>query len=347
VVEPGRLPYPIALVDGPGYDGQFFFKTALDLSGAEYKDAIQYDAPSYRNQRILYPLLAWLLALGQPGLIPITLIAVNCAAMLGLWALMHTVCAKNGIDPLYSALPLLYNGLHMAVGRDLAEPMEMLLVLSVFLVVPMQKPLLLASLSALAFFTKDTTIIYILPVAVYFTIKYAPRKLPGFISFALIMGLPYVLFLAWKLYLNSYYAETDLVQGTHDFSLPFQGLVSGFALYFEQSSLMNTAAFLIAALQFAWLIWLIVLVFPHFKKAISQRFREHYAELVWALWLILSIFFSRSIFMDDWGFVRIFTAFTGISFFILYTNGQKPGRWFIVFSIVLYAIMTARLWLRA
>jgi hypothetical protein len=45
-----------------GYDGQFAYQIALrPLSAAPY-----LDVPAYRYQRILYPMLARLLALGRP-----------------------------------------------------------------------------------------------------------------------------------------------------------------------------------------------------------------------------------------------------------------------------------------
>src|SRR5512139_1594311 len=60
-----------------GYDGQFAYQIARDPLNA----ARLLDVPAYRYQRILYPLVACAVALGQGNLIPWTLIAVNWLAL--------------------------------------------------------------------------------------------------------------------------------------------------------------------------------------------------------------------------------------------------------------------------
>src|SRR5512143_1776273 len=60
-----------------GYDGQFAFQIALDPLDGWTKT----DVPAYRYQRILYPLAARILALGNADLVPWTLIVVNIGAL--------------------------------------------------------------------------------------------------------------------------------------------------------------------------------------------------------------------------------------------------------------------------
>ena len=60
-----------------GYDGQFAYFIARDLMNA----ARDLDVPAYRFQRILYPLLAWLLALRRAEWVPLTLVLVNIVAV--------------------------------------------------------------------------------------------------------------------------------------------------------------------------------------------------------------------------------------------------------------------------
>src|SRR5690606_33211595 len=57
-----------------GYDGQFTYWIALEPRPEAVGPRL--DVPAYRYQRILLPLVARLLALGLPGLIPWTLAAV-------------------------------------------------------------------------------------------------------------------------------------------------------------------------------------------------------------------------------------------------------------------------------
>jgi hypothetical protein len=66
-----------------GYDGQFAYFIAMRGLNA----VPDLDVPAYRLQRILYPLLAWLMALGHVEWVSATLVLVNVLAlMLGMGA---------------------------------------------------------------------------------------------------------------------------------------------------------------------------------------------------------------------------------------------------------------------
>src|ERR1035437_8242846 len=56
---------PIIIQKGQGYDGQFFYRYALnpfDFNKNDY--GVNVDHPPYRIQRIAYPLFAWSLSFG-------------------------------------------------------------------------------------------------------------------------------------------------------------------------------------------------------------------------------------------------------------------------------------------
>jgi hypothetical protein len=110
-------------VDGAGYDGQLYYFLALDPANARsYMDS-QFTPPAYRYTRIVYPLAARLLALGQPRLVPYALIALNWLAvgagtlLLGLWL------RRRRLTPWLALLYALCPGTFAAVGHDLAEPL--------------------------------------------------------------------------------------------------------------------------------------------------------------------------------------------------------------------------------
>jgi len=78
-VAPDRLRI---LRNSAGYDGQFYYRLAITPFTSKQTDfGIKIDAPAYRQQRIVYPLLAWLFSLGQPSIVPLSLILVNCLAL--------------------------------------------------------------------------------------------------------------------------------------------------------------------------------------------------------------------------------------------------------------------------
>src|SRR3990172_6865503 len=64
-----------------GYDGQFYYRLALDpLTIERTAHGIRLDNPPYRQQRILYPVLAWLVGRVIP--VPWAMLLVNYIAML-------------------------------------------------------------------------------------------------------------------------------------------------------------------------------------------------------------------------------------------------------------------------
>lgn len=102
-----------------GYDGQFAYYIARDPAGG-WRFC---DAPAYRYQRILYPLLAWALALGWPEVVPWTLIALNVAALAGGTYFTERLLAARGVSRWYALAYGLYGGLVAGLRLDLVEPL--------------------------------------------------------------------------------------------------------------------------------------------------------------------------------------------------------------------------------
>src|ERR1700681_870422 len=72
-----QLPRGLLLVPSAGYDGQFYYRLALDpFNWHATAFGISMDQ-SYRYTRIGYPILAWLVSLGQHRLVPLALVAIN------------------------------------------------------------------------------------------------------------------------------------------------------------------------------------------------------------------------------------------------------------------------------
>jgi hypothetical protein len=124
-------PDPGAHYTTVGYDGQFCYYIALDPVNAP----AYIDVPAYRYTRILYPMTARLLALGQPALIPYTLILVNWLAIgggtlaLAAWLRRKGAGASAaGASPWFALAFGLYPGLFISLQRDLNEPLAYALV---------------------------------------------------------------------------------------------------------------------------------------------------------------------------------------------------------------------------
>lgn len=114
-----------------GYDGQFVYQVAL-----RPREAVAHlDVPAYRYQRILYPLLARWLALGQPALIPWALPLINLAALGIGTGLAGRLLECSETSPWF-ALPVgLFAGQLLALRVDLPEPLALALALGGMLII--------------------------------------------------------------------------------------------------------------------------------------------------------------------------------------------------------------------
>jgi hypothetical protein len=110
--------------NGTGYDGQFYYYEAVDFRHARF----YMDDPAYRYSRVLYPVAARVLAAGQAGAVPVTLILVNWLAIGGGTLALAVWLRRRGSSPWAAALFGIYPGLLLAVQRDLTEPLAYALV---------------------------------------------------------------------------------------------------------------------------------------------------------------------------------------------------------------------------
>jgi len=82
---PRQIPRGVPVTTGNGYDGEFYYRLALDPADlAHTAFGIRLDS-FLRLKRIGYPALAWLASAGHASAVPVALVAVNVAglALLG------------------------------------------------------------------------------------------------------------------------------------------------------------------------------------------------------------------------------------------------------------------------
>jgi hypothetical protein len=157
LAEIGAVTAEGAIVNSSGYDGQFAFFIAMDPNPANLMDKL--DVPSYRYQRILYPVIARLVGLGNPDLIAWSLLVVNLLAHgVGTWAVARLL----GEHAIYAAAYALWVGLIAPIGLDLTEPLAYMLVALSWLARRNERPYLSGGLLTLAFFAKETTLVFAL-----------------------------------------------------------------------------------------------------------------------------------------------------------------------------------------
>ncbi|HEX6642078.1 MAG TPA: hypothetical protein VF215_13250, partial [Thermoanaerobaculia bacterium] len=115
-VDPERIPPGLSIIPGvEGYDGIAFYRLAIDpFTRQSAAFGITLDAPPYRQQRILFPLLVHILSFGRVEWIPTLLVLLNLLAVSGLTVGAAIVARQFGLHPLWSLLVPLYPGFFIA-----------------------------------------------------------------------------------------------------------------------------------------------------------------------------------------------------------------------------------------
>jgi hypothetical protein len=122
-VVPRPAEAPPERTSGIGYDGRFAYAIALDPCDA----AQTLDKPAYRLMRIVYPLGARLLAMGQADQVPWALLAVNLASVSVFAFFLAELLDHRGVSP-WLALGVVFSfNFLIGVRMDLSEPLAIAL----------------------------------------------------------------------------------------------------------------------------------------------------------------------------------------------------------------------------
>jgi hypothetical protein len=195
--DPARVPSGLAILPGNGYDGQFFYRLALNPSNLHHTAyGITFDAP-FRVQRIGYPLLAWLVSFGHHPWVPLALVAVNVAALSAIGWLGGSFARQAGRHALWGLLLAGYFGLVFSLGRDTAEPAAAACWLAGLLAYRRRHPLLAGLLLAYGALTRETVMVVVAAIAVMRVVGFVRRTArPGRDDLA--WTLPIVGFAGWQ-----------------------------------------------------------------------------------------------------------------------------------------------------
>ena len=173
-----QLPRGVAIADPneAGYDGQFYYRLALDpFDWARTAFGITMDQ-SYRYTRIGYPVLAWLVSFGQHQLVPYVLVLINLFGVAAMAVLGGMFARASGRHALFGLAFAAYFGLVISVGRDTAEPVAEACMLGGLLAYRRSRYLLAAGLFAFGAITRETILFAPAAIAVVRLIEMARRR---------------------------------------------------------------------------------------------------------------------------------------------------------------------------
>ncbi len=238
-----ELPSFLPTISGSGYDGQFFLRFALnpfDLARTAY--GITLDVP-FRAQRIGYPFLSWLLSFGNAHLVPLSLIAVNIAAVTTIaWAAARL--ARGSARPVLTGLAAsTFFGYAMSTGRDLSEPTAAALALVAMNLFEENRNLLAGLAFAAATLTLETELVIPIAIGIVWLFQQVRRyrgPIPRLDTRILPWLIPGAVALAWQLTLSNiehtFPAASDL---SGNLGVPVVTVLAGISAHLNQISLSN------------------------------------------------------------------------------------------------------------
>lgn len=144
-----------------GYDGQMFLSLALDPFLQADGTILTLDNPSYRYRRILYPLMGYVLGLGNPHFIPYALVAINCFSIILIVLMIGlTLRSYQSSNSVYQSLfVLVVPGVWIILSLSTADLLNNLFLVTAIYFYRSSRPIYTAILLAAACLTRETTLL--------------------------------------------------------------------------------------------------------------------------------------------------------------------------------------------
>jgi hypothetical protein len=225
---PAQLPANMPLRTLSGYDGQFYYRLAINpLNFHQTAYGITIDSP-YRFMRIGYPFVTWLVSFGHISLVPYMLVAVNAAAIGALGYVGGRFAIQGGRHAAWGLLLPGYFGLVTSLCRDTAEPVAAACMVAGLLAIRLRRRRMAALLLAFGALTRETVMVLVAAIAIARIVGFLRRRYrPG--RDDIVWVLPAAAFVVWELLVFLFTASLPLLadggrNAGEPFIAPFEAL---------------------------------------------------------------------------------------------------------------------------
>ena len=226
--DPTQTPKNLTVIHGIGYDGQFYYRLALDPFSGKLKEfGITLDKPGRRQQRILYPLLAWIVSGGgNAAAVLWALIMINAVGLVLIVWIGTALVRTMGRSPWWGLAFAVVPGALVSLTHDTAEVLAILLLLCFLTLYRRGRyPLAVVALTA-GVFARKTTVVFALGllVAAYLLRREGSPSWRTVLACALV---PLAAYIAWQIFLGIRWEAAPVFSaGGHDLGpVPFYGLI--------------------------------------------------------------------------------------------------------------------------
>jgi hypothetical protein len=316
----GQLPKGLLIEKNAGFDGQFFYLTAIDPFHQHVKIAAD------RYQRIIYPLLAWIFSFGNTGLIPLMLLIINYFSIIaGAYILMKLLKEYNA-PPELAYLWAFNVGFLISVVRNLGEPLMFLLAISAVYCIKKEKNWPAVLFLTLAVLTKEAALFIALPIIIYFIFRKDVKKI-------LLYGIPLLVFIIWQIIIFFQFKEVAIFMSSTRMGIPLVGIIK-YLLHINIFQLSKYNIYYLTALPA--IIFALTTAYLFFKGKKNRSFSLYEIILLFQVFFILSL--SATIYTEFIDAVGRY-AMALFLFYIIYVaeNNKKYNIILMLLSVLMFA----------
>ena len=327
-VDASKVPAGLTVIPNiGGYDGIWFYRLAINpFTSVQAAHGIRIDNPPYRQQRVMYPLIVWLLSLGHVTWIPWLLVIVNIIAAAVMAGFAGAFAKRFGLNALWGVLVPLYPGFVLTFSRDLAEIVTAAFAMGAIWAIASRRNLAAGLLLTAAVLTREPTLLLAFALAAAWLIErllHRERRI-GAITFS----LPIAVYAIWQFFLAMRWGVSPLRAGAPARALPFVE----FARFLAAASFRRNhqeRLYFLESLFLAAIVIVIVLIWRRSRAPLEWR-------LAWLGYLAIFSIMPHTIWIEDYGFLRIFADLFLVSAALIIPS-NAPARWFTL-------LISADLW---
>ena len=324
-VDQSRLDAPIAIMrDSRGYDGQFFYRLALDPFSLQPTDhGITLDSPAKRSARIVYPLLSWMVAFGQARFVPAGLLIVNLAGLAVLAGCAGWLTRRLALPSWLPFAIMAWPGWLITLTDDTAEIAAAALLLASLACYLSGRLRLYALLAAAATLTRETTLPVFAGVFACEAYRAVTARSSTRASWCFLALVPFAL---W----HEVAGFGQKLAGNADLGWPMVGATAALLADLDGSRSwsadpqVNSLARIFVVLTSCGLFGFCVAVALRLPRLL-RRFDTAGLALGWALTLgLMSLLTADSPWLDPHGYFRAFTETYVVGCLLLALSSPAP-----------------------
>ncbi|MEM9537910.1 MAG: hypothetical protein AAGA60_00195 [Cyanobacteria bacterium P01_E01_bin.42] len=288
-----------------GYDGQQFLSIAFDPLLQNEGTIATLDHPLYRYRRIFYPLVSYILGLGNARLIPYIMVGINGACIIAIAILCGLYLREDG-KMWRSLLVLCVPGCWMVFSLSTSDLLSSLLLISSLYCYKHNRHILTAILLSLACLTRETVLVVWFAVVV---VSYWQRNWKQLRNLFLTL----IPVFAWNIYVFIRFQDRGTLGTRTNFTYPFFGIFQKIIGFFQNEFTVST---IFEIYLFAVLIACFVLILFYSYQNLEKN------RLILGIALTYGLLFCFSSIIILGYYLDFSRVYMDVYFLLLLTGGE-------------------------